>query len=355
MATHNIRPRAVDVLFGEAAPPSTPAPTPAFVVEPTQPVAPAPTPQPVVPPPAAAIIPLPAPTRQPSASPQYMPPPPPPIYAPPPRRTSPAPLDSLFGLTDTVPVPARRMLPASAAAFPNDQSQYGAYIADMIRNLYEQVTIQLADSPIVSEFCMGILLKAREAFQNGNYPLAEFYAESVEAKLQRSARSIQASTGVGVWLLWLWLFAMLGFGGFLIGVTYIANLTLFGVPVIVELLISMRVIGWGVIGGVISAMYNMPRFVQFREYDPAYGMNYFSRPLQGMLAGALIFLISQTFLVAAPRANPADVPQGPILVYVAAAFVGFGQQYVWEFFDSLLRAIFRNPQASGLTPPRPPA
>jgi len=257
-------------------------------------------------------------------------------------------------MTDATTGPAPRMVPASAAGFSKDQSQYGAYVSDMIRNMYEQVTIQLADSPTVSEFCMGVLLKAREAYQSGNFPLAEFYAESVDAKLKRSARSIHASTGVGVWLLWLWFFAMLGFGGFFIGITYLANLTLFGVIVMPELLISMRVIGWGVVGGVISAMYNMPRFVQFREYDPAYGMNYFARPLQGLLAGALIFLMSQTFLAATPRPNPGEVPQGPILVYVVAAFVGFGQQYVWEFFDSILRAIFRNPQSSGLTPPRPP-
>lgn len=360
MATNSVRPRAVDVLFGDATPPSAPASTPAFVVEPAQPVAPTPTPVAPPPPqfvspPPPATSPRPAPTRAPAVSPQYMPPPPPPIYAPPPRRTTPAPLDSLFGVTDTAPAPAPRMVPASAAAFSKDQSQYGAYLSDMIRDLYEQVSIQLADSPVVSEFCMGVLLKAREAYQSGNFPLAEFYAESVDAKLKRSARSIHASTGIGIWLLWLWLFAMLGFGGFFIGITYLTNLTLFGVIVMPEFLIGMRVIGWGVVGGVISAMYNMPRFVQFREYDPAYAMNYFARPLQGLLAGALIFLISQTFLAATPRPNPGEVPQGNLFVYIVAAFVGFGQQYVWEFFDSILRAIFRNPQASGLTPPRPPS
>lgn len=346
MAANNVRPRAVDVLFGDAPQPQSAAPV--LVVETAQPVEspPSPVPQSATPP-APVAAPRPTPTRPPSVSPQYMP--------PPPRRTSPAALDALFGVSDTAPSPAPRLAPPSAAAISRDQSQYGAYLSDMIRNMYEQVTIQLADSPTVSEYCMGVLLKAREAYQSGNLPLAEFYAESVDAKLKRSARSVQASSGMGVWLLWLWLFAMLAVGGFLIGVTYVSNLTFFGSLVMPELLIAMRVVGWGMVGGVISAMYNMPRFVQFREYDPAYGMNYFSRPLQGLLAGALIYLISQTFLAATPRPNPGEVPVGPFLVYIVAAFVGFGQQYVWEFFDSILRAIFRNPQTSGLTPPRPPA
>lgn len=358
MAASNVRPRAVDVLFGETPQLQSPTPIVAVDSEQSPPMAPTPppqpSPQPASPTPPAAA-PRPAPIRPPSVSPQYMPPPPSPSHVAPPRRPSPAPLDSLFGLTDTVPMPVPRMAPASAAAIPREQTQYGAYLSDMIRNMYEQVTIQLADSPTVSEYCMGVLLKAREAYQTGNFPLAEFYAESVDAKLKRSARSVEASGGMGVWLLWLWLFAMLAIGGFLVGITYVSNLTLFGSLAMPELLIAMRVCGWGMIGGVISAMYNMPRFVQFREYDPAYGMNYFSRPLQGLLAGALIYLVSQTLLAAAPRPNPGEVPAGPILVYIVSAFVGFGQQYVWEFLDGLLRAIFRNPQSSGLTPPRPPA
>jgi hypothetical protein len=142
----------------------------------------------------------------------------------------------------------------------------------------------------------------------------------------------------------------------MVGITYIASLTLFDIIVHPDLLIGMRIVGWAIIGGVISAVYNMPRFVQFREYDPAYAMNYFSRPLQGLLAGALIFLISQSFLAGTIRPEPSQVPTGPVPLYILSAFVGFGQQYFWEFFDSLLRSIFRNPTSTnGLTPPRPPA
>ncbi len=346
MAESNVRARGVDVLFGEAEPTEPP---PYVIESKPAPVHVAPPSSPITPPPAAMPSAPVAKERPRVDNVQFMPPPP--TLATPTRPAQPTPLDPLFGLANAIPAP--RLSPAS---FSKDQSPYALYLSDMIRHLYEEVTVQLADSPTVSDYCMGILLKAREAYQSGNYPLAEFYAESVDAKLKRSAKSLRASGGLGVWLLWLWQFSMLGFGGFLVGVTYIANLTLFDVIVNPALLIGMRVVGWGVIGGVISAIYNMPRFVQFREYDPAYAMNYFSRPLQGLLAGALISLISQSFLAGTLRPESGQAPADPVLLYLLSAFVGFGQQYVWEFFDSLLRAIFRNPQGSGgLTPPRPPA
>lgn len=366
MAESNVRARAVDVLFGDSepiepppyvietkvtsvtAPPSPPSSSPATTKSSSEPTTPSPAPplSPTPPPASPRVQPPSVP-----AAPQFMPPPPPPpVMAAPLRPLQPAPLDPLFGLANTFP---SRM--ASAAAFSKDQSPYALYLSDMIRHLYEEVTIQLADSPTVSDYCMGVLLKAREAYQSGNYPLAEFYAESVDAKLKRSAKSVRASSGLGTLLLWLWQFSMLGFGGLMVGVTYIPNLTLFDVIVNFDLLIGLRIVGWGIIGGVISAVYNMPRFVQFREYDPAYAMNYFARPLQGLLAGSLIFLVSQPFLTGTIRPEPNQAPAGPVLLYVLSAFIGFGQQYVWEFFDSLLRAIFRNPQGTGLNPPRPPA
>jgi hypothetical protein len=363
MAESNVRARGVDVLFGD----SEPVEPPPYVIETkvksesTPPAVASSAPFPTKPTseaaiPAQALPPSPAPSPRvqptlPHATPQFMPPPPPPTTAAPSRASQPTPLDPLFGLSNTFPT---RTSPG--AAFSKDQSPYALYLSDMIRHLYEEVTVQLADSPTVSDYCMGVLLKSREAYQSGNYPLAEFYAESVDAKLKRSAKSVHASSGLGVLLLWFWQFLMLAFGGLMIGITYIPSLTLFDLLVNPDLLIGMRIVGWGIVGGVISAVYNMPRFVQFREYDPAYAMNYFSRPLQGLLAGALIFLISQSFLAGTIRPDSNLAPTGPPLLYILSAFVGFGQQYVWEFFDSLLRAIFRNPTgSSGLNPPRPPA
>ncbi len=301
------RPRPIDVLFGESAI----AQTPAYVVEPPRP--------------ATDVS--------------------PPVPAAPETIETPA------------PQPVAR--PSASSAMPSkDNPQFAAYLSNMIRQLYDDVATQLSDSPTVAEFCLGLLMQAREAYQNGDYALAEFYAESVMTKMKRSAKSVKASSSPVVWLLWLWQLSMLVVGGALIGMTYISNLTLFGLPVAAEVVVLMRAAGWGCIGGVIGAIYHMPWFVQFREYDPAYNMNYFARPLQGLFIGAVLFLISQTFLdgqLATPSGNAGEARTGPVLLYVVAAFSGFGQQYVWEFFDGVLKAIFRSPQIpSGLKPPRPP-
>lgn len=298
------RPRPIDVLFGESAITQTPG----YVVEPPRP---------------ATVV-------------------SPPIY------TAPEAL---------APQSVARLAILPSAMPSQDNQQFAAYLSNTIRQLYDDVTTQLSDSPLVAEFCLGLLMQAREAYQNGDYALAEFYAESVVAKMKRSAKSVKASSSPVVWLLWLWQLLMLAVGGALIGMTFVPNLTLFGLPVAADVIVLMRAVGWGCIGGVIGAIYHMPWFVQFREYDPAYNMNYFARPLQGLFIGAVLFLISQAFLdgkIATPGGNTGETPAGPVLLYVVAAFSGFGQQYVWEFFDGILKAIFRSPQIpSGLRPPRP--
>ncbi len=320
------RPRPLDVLFGE----STITQTPTYVVEPPRP---------------ASVV-------------------SPPISAAPEGGAIP---QGRFAVRESSLQPALEPPASQSVARPSvspsvmsskDNQQFAAYLSNAIRQLYDDVATQLSDSPTVAEFCLGLLMQAREAYQNGDYALAEFYVESVVAKMKRSAKSIKASSSPVIWLLWLWQLLMLAVGGALIGMTYIQNLTWFGLPVAADVIVLMRAVGWGCIGGVIGAIYHMPWFVQFREYDPAYNMNYFARPLQGLFIGAVLFLISQAFLdgkLAALRGDSGEAPAGPVLLYVVAAFSGFGQQYVWEFFDGILKAIFRSPQIpGGLKPPRPP-
>lgn len=326
----NIRRRPVDALFGDSV-------TPGYTVEPPQPVttvAP-PPPEPVVAPTGAQ------PLSQPSA-------PPPPILE---ERILPR-----------VPPPAEvpaTVAPAPTPAPPSGKAEaYFAFLPDTIRQLYDEVDTQLSNSPTVANYCMGLLKQAREAYNKQDVATAEYYAEMVDAKLRRSAQSMQASRSPAVWLLWLWELAMLTLSGALIAITYVPNLTLFGLPVAADFIILMRAIGWGGIGGVIGALYNLPWFIQFREYDPAYNMNYFARPLQGLLIGAILFLISQAGILAggssAPVA-PGEVPVGPVFLYVIAALAGFKQEYVYEFFDNILKTIFRIPQLpSELQTPTPP-
>jgi hypothetical protein len=340
----NIKRRPVDALFGESATPTVPT----YVVEPPQPVTTVspPTPEPFVPSPS-----VPSAASQPAVD--VNPPAAPNVSSP---LATPEPFaPPALVVTPAAPIPSAPPMPPS-----DEEGKYFAYLPDTIRQLYEDVGAQLSDSPTVAEYCMTLLLKAREAYHNRDYASAEFYVETVDAKLKRSAKSMQWSRSPIVWLLWAWQFAMLLLGGVLIAMTYIPNLTLFGLPIAPEFIVLMRAVGWAGIGGVIGAVHNLPWFVQFREYDPAYNMNYFARPVQGLLLGAVLFLLSQAGILAGNvvlpgTSAPGEVPIGPVFLYVIAALAGFKQEYVYEFLDNLLKMIFRIPKLPNkLQTPAPP-
>jgi hypothetical protein len=108
---------------------------------------------------------------------------------------------------------------------------------------------------------------------------------------------------------------------------------------------AMAALGWGGIGGVVASLYNLPWFVQFREYDPGYNMSYVVGPIKGALLGAIIFLIFSAGLLAATAATatPSTLEASSAviyLIYLAACLGGYKQEYVYERMDRLLRAIF---------------
>ncbi len=349
------KPRPVDALFGD----SGSAALPNYIVEPAQPVTTVTPPTPdettpdlptlTEPPPASAtpaarplepVEPVAAePVSPPPAMVELAAPPPAPVRPPAPLLTA---EPSIFS-----PEPILMSRTSTEDRF--------AQLSDRIDRLYSDVKLDLRDSKAATDFCFELLLQARQAVEDRNFARAEFFTQSVDAKLKRSERSMKAARGIGVWLLWLWELCAFALGGALIALTYIPSLTLFGLPVALEFIVLLRAMGWGMIGGVIGALYNLPWFVQFREYDPAYNMNYFARPIVGLLVGAMLFLVSQAGILAGNITLPGNVQLGPVFLYVVAALSGFKQEYVTEFFDSLLKIIFRVPQVpKGLKPPQAP-
>ncbi len=343
--TSKSRRRPVDALFGD----NEAASLPPYMVEPPQPlttVSPPSPAQPVRPEPEEPSLDVPDYASEPAIAPTY------PTYSPPaslePAAASPVTPspDSTYTGFPTSYTPTYERPAAS------EQDEDFAYLRATIRQLYEEVSTKLYDSPTVTDYCMKMLMQAREAYIKKDFASAEFYVESVIAKLKRSEQSSKSTSSPKVWLLWFWELVMLVTGIGLIAVTYIPGLTLFGIVVTPELIVMLRAIGWGGIGGVIGALYNMPWFVQFREYDPAYNMNYFARPLQGLLIGAVLFLLSQAGVLAgasvipglAATSEPGEAPVGPVFLYVLAALAGFKQEYVYEFLDSVLKMVFRVPQ-----------
>jgi hypothetical protein len=229
-------------------------------------------------------------------------------------------------LLDAAPVLAQ---PAPVSAPP-----------DRISQLYDEVNRQLGDSRIVANECLSLLLKAREAYTKQDFATAEFYAESTEARLKRSALSQRAARRPIVWLIWLWNLGMLAAGMLSVAVTYILNLTLFGLEVAPEAIVLMRAVSWGVIGSVLGALVSVMWAIRRREYDPANDIGYFARPLIGALLGGVLFVLSQAGIVAGNLVI-GNVKVGPVFLYVFAALAGFGQDTVLESLRDFLKTIFR--------------
>lgn len=300
------KPRPIDALFGD----ENAAALPNYVVEAAQP---------------ATFVTPPPPDATPARAPDIVantdaPMPPPPLLA-----------------TDTDNA-AFANIPLPTAEKPEDRF---TALGERIERLYSEVKIDLPDSKIVTEYCFDLLRQARQAVEARDYARAEFFIQLVDAKLKQSQRSIKAARGLGMILIVLWQLMALVAGGGLIAMTYVVNLTLFGLPVAPDFLILLRALGWGMLGSMIGALYNLPRAIVWREYDSAYAMHYVARPFVGALLGALLFLLSQAGIVAGTLVI-GDVKIGPIFLYVFAFLVGFKQEYVGEFFDGIMRAMFRS-------------
>ena len=248
----------------------------------------------------------------------------------------------------TIVEPARIALSTPAS----DEDPRFVILSFQIEHLYDQVKAELQDSPKITAYCFDLLLQARRALELRDYARAEFFTQSTDAKLKRSALSVKTSRRPIVFALWAWeiLAFVLGIG--IIAISFIPSLTLFNLPVATEYVILLRALGAGMIGGVLGALYNLPWFIQFREYDPAYNMHYFARPLLGLVIGAVLFLISQAGILAG-NIIIGDFRVGPIFLYVFAVLAGFKQEYVAEFIDNLMKAVFRAPRPpSGLKQPQ---
>ena len=225
-------------------------------------------------------------------------------------------------------------------SLPHTEDPRFLTLSFQIERLYDQVKNDLRDSPKVTEYCFDLLLQARQAYEHRDYAHTEYFIQATDAKLKRAAKSVQAARHPILIGLWAWEIVAIVLGGGIVAISYITGLTLFGLPVNSDLLILLRALGWGMIGGVFGAITGLPRSIQSRDYDPASDMNYFAHPFIGLLIGAVLFVISEAGIIAG-NIVIGSVQVGPIFLYVFAALAGFKQEYVVEFFDGILKAIFR--------------
>ncbi|MBI5303394.1 MAG: hypothetical protein HY868_14765 [Chloroflexi bacterium] len=346
--------RPVDALFGDSGATHSPS----YVVEPPQPVA-------DVTPPVVDNFPEPVPhapvlgehvtPREPET--EWMPPlptaradEPAPLFEPATRAME---LPQLAPREEATPAESEFEMPAPTYT-PRSDERFAADLSFRIERLYDDVKMDLPDSPVVARECMLVLRDARDAFLKRDYATAEYLAQMVDARLKRSIKSIRTAKSPAVLGLWAWqVVALLLFGG-LLAVTFIQNLTLFGLPVAGELIAFLRVLAWGAIGGVLGGTYNLLWYLQHRDYDPAFNVSYFVRPFLGALVGAILFLGAQAFLftgiVASSSAKPGDVAAGSAVLYLVTVFAGFKLDDVIEYVDGLSKALMRGSKSS-----RPPS
>ena len=298
--------------------------------------------------------------------------PPPPIPTPPPVSGANAAVMGLgtgIAITDILRLAAqlsaeRTVLAAPAPAAGNALGPDDERVKELrdrlikdIDDLYQKTIETVGDSPGVVAYCLDLLKKARLALLTGStaedLSQAEFYVEEVRSKLSRSRDPIPKGEGwnvlglllwtIGFWVLCLPLALLPWFAP-----TGVVSGWNFRIPV--EMIPLLATVGWGGTGGVIGVLYNITWFVQMREYDPAYNLDYFLRPIKGFIAGGVMMLIFTAGIAtlngpqAALGADKASL--GFALVYLGAALAGFKQEYVYEWFDSLLKVFFRTPPST---------
>jgi hypothetical protein len=220
--------------------------------------------------------------------------------------------------------------------------------------LYQKASTTVNDSPAIETYCLDLLKKARLNLLNGEtageISQAEYYLEEVRAKLGRSQDPIPRAEkknvlGIIVWSVGFWLLCVpLALLPWLAPTGLVPYLNL---KLPLEVLPLLATVGWGGIGGVIGTLYNMTWFVQMREYDPAYNLDYIVRPIKGFIAGGVMNLIFTTGIATLGASQAAAATDkgsfGFALVYLFAALAGFKQEYVYEWFDSILKVFFKTP------------
>lgn len=226
-----------------------------------------------------------------------------------------------------------------------------------IDDLYQKTIDTVGDSPGVVAYCLDLLKKARLALLTGStaddLSQAEFYVEEVRSKLSRSQDPIPHGerwnvAGLLLWTIGFWVLCLpLALLPWFAPTGQISNWSL---KIPIEMIPLLATVGWGGTGGVIGVLYNITWFVQMREYDPAYNLDYFLRPIKGFIAGGVMMLIFTAGIATlnGPQATlGADKASlGFALVYLGAALAGFKQEYVYEWFDSILKVFFRTPPST---------
>lgn len=219
-----------------------------------------------------------------------------------------------------------------------------------IGELYQLTCDTVCDSPQVANFAFDLLKKARlnllSSNTAGDLSEAEFFIERVRSKISRSRDPIPADQRKNLWGIVIFQVITLAISTVLISLPWLPDGTTilsyrFGTDATTKVFLALlAALGWGGIGGVIGTLYNLPWFVQMREYDPAYNLTYVAGPIKGFVVGGVIFLFISAGIISSNTSG--DVNKF-LFAYVVSFLFGFKQEYVFQLFDDLLKVILRAP------------
>jgi hypothetical protein len=236
------------------------------------------------------------------------------------------------------------LLPAPASA----EQQARVRIFHDIEATYQETRSKVVDSPIVTDFCLRALRQARLLSLSGtalkDLETAASYIEIVRAKIARSTAVRRDDSGQ-IDAIVAWTFASFLIALPLAVLPWLAPSGNVGsIRIAPDFLPLLAALGWGTIGGVAATLYHLPWFVQLREYDSAYYLEYLARPPKGFMIGGALFIAlylgaSVLNLAMFPAGGRIDSP----LVFLAALVAGFRQEQVWKL---IVAAVRKTPLAS---------
>ena len=239
-------------------------------------------------------------------------------------------------------------------------------LEEAIDEAYEGVRLEVGDNRDITTECYNQLLKARDIVLRrdaAKIAQAEFYVESVRARLRRAAES-EAAARKYQWPILIW--GLLWFAAFLT-LLILLNENWFRQAIIpsdngstlVDLDIFLSTMIWGGIGGVVAVLYSLFKHVGQRDFDVHYSLSYLGKPFMGLILGATVYMVFNLVIRAlgilpagAEEAGKVTVPAvAPGVMYLVAWASGFKENRVFDLVDQGMKRVFAGGGSASAEPP----
>jgi hypothetical protein len=239
-------------------------------------------------------------------------------------------------------------------------------LEEAIDEAYEGVRLEVGDNRDITTECYNQLLKARDIILRrdaANIAQAEYYVESVRARLRRAAES-EAAARKYQWPILIW--GLLWFAAFLT-LLILLNENWFREAIIpsdngntlVDMDIFLSTMIWGGIGGVVAVLYSLFKHVGQRDFDVHYSLSYLGKPFMGLILGATVYMVFN-LVIRALGILPAGTEEGgkvtvpvvaPGVMYLVAWASGFKENRIFDLVDQGMKRVFAGGGSASTEPP----